>query len=114
MLTKEQILSALDLKTETVEVPEWGGSVNVRSMTGLERDNFSAALRDAAGTVSLENYRAKLLVVCIVGEDGQALFTHDDIVALGGKSSTALDRVFVVAERLNYMGADAVDAAEKN
>lgn len=114
MLTKDQILAALDLKTEAVEVPEWGGPVNIRSMTGLERDSFTSALRDDKGVVSMDNYRAKLLVVCIVGEDGKALFTPDDLTALGGKSSAAIDRVFVVAERLNYMGGDAVDAAAKN
>ena len=114
MLTKEAILAASDLKTETVSVAEWGGDVKVRSMTGLERDSFGASLRDADGKVTLVNYRAKLLVRCMVNDDGSPMFTVDELAAIGGKSSAAIDRVFTVAERLNAMMPDALDAAEKN
>ena len=44
ILTRDQILQANDLVTETVEVPEWGGSVFVKSLTGVERDQFEAAI----------------------------------------------------------------------
>lgn len=114
MLTKDAILAALDLTTEVVAVKEWGGDVTVRSMTGLERDAFGASLRDSAGGVDLSNYRAKLLVRCVVGDDGLPLFTEADVIALGGKSSAALDRVCVVAERLNSMAPEALGQAEKN
>lgn len=114
MLTREAILSALDLTSEIVSVPAWGGDVKVRSMTGIERDAFGSSIRDAAGKVDLANFRAKLLVRCLVGEDGLPLFSEADIEALGRKSTAALDRVFVVAERLNGMGVDALDKAEKN
>ena len=36
------------------------------------------------------------------------------MAALGGKSAEAIGRVFEVAERLNGIGADQVDAAKKN
>ena len=114
MLTKEAILAAQDLKSEEVEVSEWGGSVTVRSMTGVQRDAFGASLRSADGMLNLDNYRAKLLVRCLVGEDGSPMFTDADILALGGKSSAALDRVTLVAERINLMSPDAVEKAEKN
>ena len=114
MLTKEAILAASDLKTETVSIPEWSGEVKVRSMTGLERDAFVASLRDADGKVTLANYRAKLLVRCMVNDDGSPMFTADELAVIGGKSSAAIDRVFSVAERLNAMTPDALDAAEKN
>lgn len=114
LLTKEQILASLDLTTETVPVKEWGGDVAVRAMTGTERDSFGASLRDAKGNVNLENYRAKLLVRCIVDADGNPVFTEVEITALGNKSSAALARVFSVAERLNDMKPDALESAEKN
>ena len=114
MLTKDQILASLDIAKEEVQVPEWGGSVFVRGMTGLERDAFGTSLRNPDGSVNLDSYRAKLLVCCVVDEQGNALFTPADAAALNGKSSLALDRVFKVAERLNSLGNDALDAAEKN
>jgi hypothetical protein len=44
VLTKEQILSADDIKTETVLVPEWGGDVIVRGLSGVERDAYEMAV----------------------------------------------------------------------
>lgn len=114
MLTRDAILGIADLKSEDVDVPEWGGSVRVRTMTGAERDAFGASLRNADGKVDPANYRAKLLIRCVVGDDGRPLFTDADLDALAGKSAPALDRLVAAAERLNTMGAAAVDTAEKN
>jgi hypothetical protein len=41
-LTRDSILNAKDLKKELVKVPEWGGEVYVRCMTGSERDAFES------------------------------------------------------------------------
>ena len=56
MLTQEQIRAASDLKTEEVYVPEWGGSVLMRGMTGTERDAWED---DMAPTPSTQRYRGK-------------------------------------------------------
>ena len=87
LLTKGDILNARDLKTETVAVPEWGGDVIVRTMTGAERDAFASGLIDKDGKPQLTGYRHRLLATCIVGEDGQRLFADSDIEALAGKAS---------------------------
>jgi len=44
LLSKTAILAANDLKSEDIEVPEWGGAVRVRSFTGRERDAFEASM----------------------------------------------------------------------
>lgn len=117
-LTKDQILEASDLKTETVDVPEWGGSVNVRTMTGTDRDAFENSLvkLDASGKAvqSLDNMRVKLLVVTLVDDNGNRLFDSDDINMLGRKSTAAIERVYDVAARLNGIGAKAEAEAGKN
>ncbi|MFE3382837.1 hypothetical protein [Streptomyces anulatus] len=41
-LSAEQILDADDLAIEDVPVPEWGGTVRVKGMSGTERDRFEA------------------------------------------------------------------------
>lgn len=114
LLDKSAILGAKDLVSEDVPVPEWGGDVRVRTMTGTERDAFGVAIIDSTGKFDRVGYRAKLLSRCIVGEDGQPLFTEADIAALGAKSNKAIERVFVVADRLNALGDDKVQDAEKN
>jgi len=117
LLDKQAILSASDHKTEDVDVPEWGGTVRVRTMTGRERDAFEASLAKGEGKdrkTDLVNLRARLAGLCMVGEDGQRLFTDAEVEALGDKTAAALDRVFSVAQRLNGMTAQDVEDLAKN
>ena len=117
LLTKSAILSADDLKTEDVEVPEWGGTVRVCAFSGRERDAFEASLVRGDGKdrkVDLTNMRARLVALTVVDETGQKLFTHDDVDLLGAKSGAALDRVFAVAQKLNGLSAADVEDLTKN
>lgn len=112
-LTRDSILGAADLRTEEVPVPEWGGTVLVRGMTGSERDAYENALlkvTQGQTSVNLNNARARLVAYCVVGPDGKRLFSDADITALGRKSAAALDRVYAVAARLS--GISAGDMAE--
>jgi hypothetical protein len=115
MLTKESILAAADLPIEPVDVPEWGGTLYVRTLSGAERDAFESSTIDAkkSGAV-LDNIRARLAVRALCDKDGNRLFADDDADALGRKSGKALDRIWDVAQRLSGMGKGDVEAAEKN
>jgi hypothetical protein len=117
LLTKQQILAALDLPTEDVNVPEWGGVVRVRGLTGADRDAFEASVMTGRGRdreVNLRNLRAKLVAMSLVDERGNRLFTDDEAIALGAKSAVALERVFAVAQRLSGLTAADVDELSKN
>ena len=108
MLTRDQILAAEDMKTEDVPVPEWGGSVRVRTMTGLERQQFQKdAQKDGEPK---DDFMERLLVACVVDADGKPLFTKKDIEALSGKSAAALERVFKKAATLNGLTSEAQEA----
>ena len=106
-LSKEDIFKAEDLGTEEVDVPEWGGSVLVRGMTGRERDAFEVSLmtpgRGGRREVNPANVRAKVVARCVVDDDGNRLFSDTDVTELGGKSAAAIDRVYAVAARLSGM-----------
>jgi hypothetical protein len=113
ILGRDDILESEDLATETVPVPEWGGAVIVRALTGTERDAYESeifSLRGQGGGVeyNLQNIRAKLSARTIVDTDGKRLFTDADIVKLGLKSAAALDRVFSAAQRLSRLTAQDV------
>jgi len=117
-LTKEQILEALDLQTEVVEVPEWGGDVLVKGLSGAERDTLESEIVTRKGkntTVNLVNLRAKMVARSVVDpETHKRLFTDADVQALGKKSAIALQRVFDVAQRLAGMSSDDVEELTKN
>ena len=114
ILSREQILAAQDLASEEISVPEWGGTVRVRMMTGAERDALGATLLGADKKVDMSQYRIRLLAACLVDEADQPLFGPDEVGLLGAKSGVALDRVYRVAERLNDVGAGAVEAVQGN
>ena len=114
ILTKEQILQADDLKIETVPVPEWGGEVIVRTMTGTDRDIWDNLLYKEGIENYLDNNRARLCACTIIDANENLLFSEDDIIELGKKSSLALNRVFDVAKRLNGLGSEEVEDLAKN
>ena len=117
MLTREQILKKADTQVKTVKVPEWGGDVRVRGMTGEERDAFEGSIvtiKDGKSEVDTKNIRAKLIVQCVVDEKGERMFSVADIKALGKKSAKALQRVFEVAGDLCGLSEGVIEKIAKN
>ena len=116
-LSRDAILAAKSLRTEEVAVPEWGGTVLVRELSGRERDEWEASLAVMRGKTmvpDVANIRAKLAARTIVGDDGEPVFTQQDVAALGELSAAALDRVFDVASRLSGLNPEDVEAMTKN
>ena len=110
LLTKDQILSADDMSTKTVAVPEWGGDVLVGTLTGRQRDKFESEFASAGkGDKGMEDIRAKLCALALRDEDGNTMFTLKDVNELGKKSAAALDRVFTAALSLNGFTQSDVD-----
>ncbi|GAB3117818.1 hypothetical protein GCM10027160_28930 [Streptomyces calidiresistens] len=117
LLSKAQILAADDLPTRDVKVPEWGGSVRVRTLSGTERDQFEADSMKGKGKnrdINLANMRARLVAATCVYEDGTLMFDEpSDVIALGRKSAAALDRVYTAAAELSGItDADMEELAE--
>ena len=118
-LTKEAILNADDIKTEVVPVPEWGGKVMIRALTGKERDSFESSMVQMKGKtreMKFDNLRARLVVLSIVfpNEPTRRMFNELEIGALGNKSAAALDRVFDAAQRLSGLRKEDVEELIKN
>jgi len=116
-LGRDAILAAKSLRTEEVDVPEWGGTVLVRELSGRERDEWEASLAVQRGKTmvpDVANIRAKLAARTIVGDDGESVFTQQDVAALGELSAAALDRVFDVASRLSGLNPEDVEAMTGN
>jgi hypothetical protein len=118
MLSRDQILSVNDLKPELVDVPEWGGSVWVRALTGLERDLIEEAMiagRSGGETqYNFRNLRAKTVAASIVDDDGLRMFAEEDVFLLGNKNVGALQRVFRVCQRLSGLSREDVEQITGN
>lgn len=112
MLSREAILSAEDIKIEKVDVPEWGGFVYIKTMSGTARDAFEAEMLNVKKED--RNIRAAMAAHTVCDESGELLFSEQDIVKLGKKSSAALDRILEVSQRLSGLSNDDVEELEKN
>jgi hypothetical protein len=116
-LTRDAILAAADMEAVELHVPQWGGTVRVRALTGEERDAFEEGQLQGKGknrTVRLANIRARLVSLCVVDEQGQRLFSDRDVAALGKKSAAALSAVFDVAARLAGLTDEDVEEMAEN
>jgi hypothetical protein len=112
-LTRENFLNPSAAPVEPVQIPELGGTVNVRGLTAAERDEFEATMILEKGETKADkfrNLRARLVAKCIIDETGARMFTDDDVPALGANQARAIQRAFEVAQRLS--GLSAVDVKE--
>jgi hypothetical protein len=116
-LGKDDILKAADMRYEDVEVPEWDGTVRVKGLNGLERDQYEHSLYEFKGKdvmTKTDNARARLVSYACVDDEGNRLFSETDVAALGKKSGKALTRVFDVARRLAGLSKEDMEELTKN
>jgi hypothetical protein len=117
LLNRDDILGVDDKVWEDIAVPEWGGEVRVRGMSGTQRDEYEASIIQQNGNdrkVNLSNMRAKLVARCLIDEEGRLLFTSEDVRALGRKSARALERVFDKSRELSGMSEEDVEKLAEN
>lgn len=117
ILTRGQILEAEDLEWQDLNVPEWGGTVIVRGLTGKERDQYEAGIlrmRGKNAQLNLQNARARLVVMGTIDEEGEPVFTMKDVDALGDKSAAAIERIASAIQRLSGLAEADVQQMVEN
>jgi hypothetical protein len=113
----ERILATVDMRSEIVETPEWGEvteSLEVRSMTGLERAGMLEQFMGPDGELDVKRLYPSLLVACVFDpETGEKVFTADMSEQLNGKNAAVLERLAQAAMRLSGMTQAAADELGK-
>ena len=115
MSIRDQIRKAQDRTSQITEVPEWGVTVEVRSMTGTQRSAIVTALTSDEDN-KMEALWGGMLVSCVYDpETGDPVFKEDDAEwLLNEKSSTVLDRLSNVCLQVAGIVEGAVDDAGKD
>jgi len=117
-LTRDDILKIDDLKREHIDIPEWGGSIYVRELTGAERSELFALWKEDANDEKQVQDSFAIIVntvrLAACAEDGKQLFNFDDILLIRNRNAKILDRIYKAAARLNGFGADGIEEAKKN
>lgn len=111
-LSRDEILSAKDARLKEIEIPQWGGSVMIKTMTAGEKGKFEQKMLNKNLDYSkvLSEYAA--IIVC--DEEGNSLFTPKDIEALANKSSAAMQKIFDAGQELNNVTQDDIETLAGN
>ena len=113
-LNRTSILNALDTEYRDVFVPEWNGTVRVRSISANERERLMKSSmivqgkgKHAVTKFDMPTFRVKISALAMVDVEGNRLFGEDDVVALGRKNARAMERVSDVALELSGVQDDS-------
>lgn len=114
-LLRDKILGAQDITSETVTVPEWDVTVEVRGLTGTQRARLLKNGFEANGAVNFERLYPELVIASTFDpESGERIFSEADRDALNDKSGAALERIAQAAMRVSGLNPDANEQAAKN
>lgn len=117
-LTRDELLAATNVPIERVDLPELGtdAHVYVRGMSGKERDAFEISLAKGprGQRRNLDNFRARLTVLCVVDQDGTRLYQSGDAELVGNIRVDVLAKIVAVAQRLSGITEADADELGKN
>src|SRR6266540_2523606 len=112
VLSRDEILaSASNRPMEEIHLPELGGYVWVRGLTGKEREDYEASVMQRRGgqlVPNLTNARAKLIVISLVDADGKPMFYEHEVLELGSIPARTLQRIWDKACELSGLSESDV------
>lgn len=104
-LTKSQIVNSQDLKTKMIDMPEWGGEVEIKVMSvgqQLELEKIE----------NKDDTLFHLVQKCCIDEKGELLF--DDVEQIKSKSTESVMRLYREILDLNKQKSTDVETEAKN
>lgn len=109
---RETIFSANDILSEAVEIPEWGVTVEVRTMTAADRTTLQTNSTSADGKVDMTKFMPAVVIATVHDpETGEPVFQQSDIPALLSKSGVVVERLAQKALQMSGMEASSADTA---
>jgi hypothetical protein len=120
VLSKAAFLASVnERKREDVPMPEFGDGavIPVWAMTARERTTFERQFATSNGkTVDarLQEFRERLLVASCRTDDGQPMFTLEDVAAIGSKDAAIVERLVNAAQRLSGFTQQDIEATVGN
>jgi len=123
MSARDRILNSQDLERAELDIPEWGGQVFYRELTGIERDELTdlyieAQVTDpATGTVKQllpKHYKAKICIMGVIDEDGSNVFTKEHLERVAAKSARCIDTVSSAITKISGMAGVTIEGAQED
>lgn len=115
MSIRDQIIAADDIELELVEIPEWGVTILVKSMTGAERGQMLKAVTTKDGQVDISKAISDVLIFTAHDpETEERIFTLADRDLLNEKSGAAIQKAAEVGMRLSGLMPTSIDESGKD
>lgn len=122
LLNFDDIVASQDKEYQDVDVPEWGGTVRIATMSGEDRDRWELSMMQADDSsergfkLNFDAYsRVRLVAMCLVDNNFSRIFTTtEEMDALAKKSGKVMDLLYDVAQRVNGITDSDIDDLEKN
>lgn len=111
LLNKQQIFGCQDVTSKIVNMPEWGGDVKIRAMSIGDQIDFERLNKKCKDTA---NIICNTLLYCCIDDDGNRLFSEEDLKALEKKSFRAIERLFNACLDLNSLNEKDLEKQAKN
>ena len=110
-ITREQALSA---KLPTMVVQAWGGEVVVHKLNHEEKESFNDLAFRADKEMSEADLQRLLVVRCARDEQGNRIFSDEDMAQLASVDGEAIYEIAKVASQLNIYTDKKLEADVKN
>lgn len=115
-LTKGQAIDVNDTERILVEVPEWGGCLYIRGLSGAEAQEYATNSENAAKKDEI--WKGELLWLLshtLTDENGDLLFPGEEgIKELGKKNNVVLGKLYNLSLRLSILGNEELAELVKN
>lgn len=110
MLSFDDIVSADDIKTEDVEVPEWGGFITVKVFSKREQQDIRRAMMSSRSgdQADYDNFERMVVLTGLVTPSISA----DQYNLMLERSGNAFDTVLKAILTVNNMSEDSTEEAE--
>lgn len=114
-LSVEDILEAMDIQTKEIEVPEWGGTVLVQSLTKKAQQEARArATKPDPETGDDDIDMNAMEIELFVASVQEPKFGPEHFEQLREKNATAMDRILEVAGTLSGITKEQAASAAKS
>lgn len=105
------------LRVVHLHIPEMDATINVRELTGAQRDHFEKDLITVNGKntkITMDNIRARLIVASVVDDEGKLMFAESDVDQIGAMGAGIVSHIYDVASGLSGLSEEDVEELLKN
>lgn len=120
---RQRVIAKNDRNSETMPIPEWGETIEVRGMSGKMRDRYIDTVMGLGLTEESDTSKVGALVLPLMPEmvldgvydpeTGEKVFLAGDLDILREKNPSVIDRIAKKVIDLSALGEKAVDEAGK-